>query len=61
LIDGFTKQYKVHYLVYYEIFENVNSALEREKQLKNWKRDWKIELIEKNNPGWKDLYGDLYK
>ena len=59
LIDGFTKKYNIHNLVYYEIIEDVNSAIAREKQLKIWKRNWKIELIEKNNPGWKDLYFDL--
>ena len=59
LIEGFTKKYNIHNLVYYEITEDVNSAITREKQLKIWKRNWKIELIEKNNPGWKDLYFDL--
>ena len=59
LIEGFTKKYNIHNLVYYEITEDVNSAIAREKQLKIWKRNWKIELIEKNNPGWKDLYFDL--
>lgn len=56
LADGFTKKYSVHSLVYYEQTEDTMSALQREKQLKNWKRQWKIELIEKNNPNWKDLY-----
>ena len=59
LIDGFTKKYNVHNLVYYEMTENVSIALAREKQLKRWKRNWKIELIEKNNPKWKDLYFEL--
>jgi putative endonuclease len=59
LIDGFTKKYNIYNLVYYEITEDVNSAIAREKQLKRWKRNWKIELIEKNNSGWKDLYFDL--
>jgi len=59
LIEGFTKKYNIHNLVYYEITEDVNSAIAREKQPKIWKRNWKIELIEKNNPGWKDLYFDL--
>ena len=58
-IEGFTKKYNIHNLVYYEITEDVNSAIAREKQLKIWKRNWKIELIEKNNPKWKDLYFDL--
>jgi len=59
LIDGFTKKYNVHNLVYYEMTEDVSIALAREKQLKRWKRNWKIELIEKNNPKWKDLYFEL--
>ena len=57
--EGFTKKYQVHILVHFEQTDNVISAIEREKQLKNWKRKWKIELIENNNPGWKDLYNEL--
>jgi len=59
--DGFTKKYNIDKLVYYEQTENVMSALEREKQLKKWNRDWKIKLIEKENPKWSDLYLDLMK
>jgi len=59
LIEGFTKKYNIHNLIYYEITEDVDSAIAREKQLKRWKRNWKIELIEKNNPEWKDLYFEL--
>ncbi|MBU1102072.1 GIY-YIG nuclease family protein [Patescibacteria group bacterium] len=59
LVEGFTKKYKVHLLVYYESTNNVRSAITREKQLKKWNRKWKIGLIEKNNPRWKDLYCDL--
>ncbi len=59
LIEGFTKKYFVHVLVYYEIAEDVNSAILREKQLKKWKRSWKLKLIEKFNPEWKDLYSSL--
>ena len=59
LIEGFTKEYGVHYLVYYESVSDVYSAISREKQMKKWLRRWKIELIEKNNPEWKDLYFDL--
>jgi len=59
LVSGFTQKYKVHNLVYYETTDDINSAITREKQLKNWKRAWKIELIEKNNPGWRDLYFEL--
>ncbi len=59
LIDGFTKKYHVHRLVYYEETDNVNSAITREKRMKKWRRQWKIELIEKFNPDWKDLYNNL--
>ena len=59
IIEGFTKKYKIHLLVYYELFNNVNEAITREKQLKKWNRKWKMELIEKANPQWKDLYDDL--
>jgi putative endonuclease len=55
LIKGFTEKYNIHNLVYYEKTSDVNVAIEREKALKFWKRKWKIELIEKNNPAWKDL------
>jgi len=59
VVDGFTKKYNVHILVYYEQTENVQSALLREKQLKKWKREWKLKLIEEKNTEWKDLYDDL--
>ena len=55
-VEGFTKQYQVHTLVWYEVHENMESAITREKQLKEWKRQWKIDLIEKSNPYWNDLY-----
>ena len=51
--------YDVTTLVYYEAGEDVKSVIAREKQLKQWKRQWKIDLIEKNNPTWRDLYPDL--
>jgi len=54
-IDGFTKIYRVHHLVYYESVNDINTALQREKQLKRWTRKWKIELVEKANPEWSDL------
>ena len=57
--DGFTKQYGVHRLVYYELHSDMVSAIIREKQLKKWNRVWKIELIEKTNPEWKDLWDDI--
>ncbi|MEO6117793.1 MAG: GIY-YIG nuclease family protein [Methylotenera sp.] len=56
LVQGFTKQYQVHDLVWYETSENMESAIVREKQLKEWKRQWKLDLIEKTNPYWNDLY-----
>jgi len=56
LVSGFTKKYKVNKLVYVEIFNNVNEAIAREKQLKGWSRDKKIFLIETNNKDWNDLY-----
>jgi len=55
-IEGFTKKYGVHILVYYEQTPDVISAIEREKRIKKWKRKWKLEIIEKLNPNWKDLY-----
>ena len=59
LIEGFTKKYQVHILVYFEQYGDVEIALQREKQLKWWKRRWKLELIERDNPRWKDLYQEL--
>jgi putative endonuclease len=60
LIEGFTKKYNIHILVYYEDVNDIHSALQREKQLKRWSRQWKIELIEKFNPEWNDLARDWY-
>lgn len=59
LIEGFTKKYQLHCLVYYEVFTKISDAILREKQVKNWNRSWKIRLIESKNPEWKDLYDDL--
>jgi len=59
LADGFTKKYKVHQLVYYEVHGDVHEAILREKQIKKWNRDWKINLIERDNPYWFDLYNEL--
>jgi len=59
LVEGFTKQYKVHNLVYFEFTESIESAIAREKKLKKWNREWKIRLIEKSNPDWRDLYLEL--
>ncbi len=57
--EGFTKTYDVNRLVYYETYSDAESAIKREKQLKEWKRAWKLELIEKENSGWNDLYETL--
>lgn len=56
LADGFTKKYNIHMLVYYEITNDVLTAITREKQIKKWKRLWKINLIESINQNWEDLY-----
>ncbi|MDH3901063.1 MAG: GIY-YIG nuclease family protein [Gammaproteobacteria bacterium] len=58
--EGFTKKYDVHCLVYYEETPDIVSAITREKQIKKWNRQWKIELIENNNPEWNDIYSDLF-
>jgi putative endonuclease len=59
LVDGFTKRYAVHDLVYFETVDDIDSAIAREKQIKRWNRVWKVRLIEKLNPHWRDLYSDL--
>ena len=59
IVEGFTKRYEVHNLVYFEEYESINDAIAREKQLKNWQRKWKLELIEKMNPEWEDLSENL--
>ena len=56
LVEGFTKSYNVHRLVYCETFARPIDAIQREKRLKKWNRAWKVQLIEAANPGWKDLY-----
>jgi putative endonuclease len=56
LVDGFTKRYGVKTLVYFEAHETAESAITREKQIKKWDRAWKVEMVEKDNPEWKDLY-----
>ena len=55
-VEGFTKRYRVHRLVYYELHEDMESAIRREKHMKKWNRAWKLELIEKQNPDWRDLW-----
>ncbi len=57
--EGFTKRYGVKTLVHFDVFDDVESAIVREKQVKEWKRAWKLELIEKANPEWRDLYDDI--
>ena len=57
--DGFTKNYGVHRLVWYELYETMERAIMREKKLKKWRRAWKLELIEKMNPEWTDLYSEI--
>lgn len=56
LVSGYTKEYKVKRLVWYEVHEDIKAAITREKQIKKWNRAWKIELIQKHNPLWDDLY-----
>ena len=58
-VPGFTKRYRVHTLVWYEVHGSMESAITREKALKKWNRAWKLELIEKDNPKWLDLYDEI--
>jgi putative endonuclease len=60
LADGFTKKYGVKSLVWFEGTSSIEAAIQKEKQLKNWKRAWKVKLVEKENPEWRDLYPDLF-
>ncbi len=60
LVPGFTRKYNVHMLVYYEKYSDIYSAIEREKRLKKWNRQWKINLIESANSDWNDLYNGLH-
>jgi putative endonuclease len=59
MVEGFTKKYGVYRLVYYEVHADMFAAITREKQLKKWNRAWKLELIEKNNPEWKDFWDEI--
>jgi putative endonuclease len=59
VVEGFTKKYGVHMLVWFEMHQDMYTAITREKALKEWKRAWKLELIERSNPAWKDLYDEL--
>ena len=59
LVEGFTKKYSVSLLVYFEVADSMYTALAREKQLRNWQRQWKINLIETTNPEWNDLFDEI--
>ncbi len=59
LVDGFTKEYEVTNLVYFETFDDIEDAIVREKRIKGWKRKWKTDLIQSVNPYWRDLYEDI--
>ncbi|MGR5135875.1 GIY-YIG nuclease family protein [Vibrio jasicida] len=59
VVEGFTKKYHVHKLVYFELFEDMVTAINREKQLKQWKREWKLDLVRKTNPDFLDLSNGL--
>jgi putative endonuclease len=59
VVAGFTREYGVHALVWYEMHSDMRAAIEREKAIKKWNRDWKVKLIESNNPDWRDLYADV--
>jgi len=59
LVEGFCRRYALHQLVYFEIHDSMYNAISREKQLKAWRRAWKVELIEKNNSEWRDLWDEV--
>lgn len=59
LVEGFTEKYQVHNLVYFETYEDIKEAIAREKQIKHWRRHWKLKFIVDFNPNWKDLYGEI--
>ena len=59
MVEGFTKKYRVKKLVYYEVHDNAESAMTREKRIKKWRRKWKLRLIEEKNPQWTDLYDEI--
>ena len=60
-VEGFTKTYNLKQVVFYECYEDVNFAIRREKNLKTWLRDWKIQLVEKSNPEWQDLWSEIVR
>jgi putative endonuclease len=59
LVEGFTQKYNVHALVWFEIHDTMHAAIQREKNIKDWRRAWKIRVIEETNPQWRDLYPEL--
>jgi len=59
VIRGFTSRYGVHLLVWFECYDDPTNAIAREKELKKWRRDWKVNLIERDNPNWEDLYDSI--
>jgi putative endonuclease len=59
IVDGFTAKYRIGSLVYFEVHESSESAIQREKQIKKWNRAWKLRLIEGGNPGWNDLFAEI--
>jgi putative endonuclease len=61
LADGFTKRYGIKMLVYFEAHDTIAAALQREKNIKHWSREWKVDLIVARNPDWKDLYDDIVR
>ena len=58
-IEGFTRRYGVHNLVYFELHESMSAAITREKQIKKWNRAWKLQIIERQNPNWEDLWARI--
>ena len=60
-MDGFTKKHGVKMLVHFQVFDDVSTAIQREKNIKKWPRKWKLSLIEEHNPSWRDLYEELNK
>jgi putative endonuclease len=59
LIDGFTKEHELHDLVWFEVHDDVEEAIRREKLIKKWHRDWKVNLVQAGNPGWRDLFEEI--
>jgi putative endonuclease len=59
VVRGFTSRYSIHLLVWFECYDDSANAITREKELKKWRREWKVNLIEENNPNWDDLYDSI--